>query len=106
MCPRCQEQLTIEGMRNPVSKFFTLIAICLSACVAMKGTTVVVIWTPDHVVVGADSRVTYDAMGSKESFADNGCKIMQEGHVLYASSGFSKQFQYFLVSDSIKHATS
>jgi hypothetical protein len=54
--------------------------LCL-AVVSVHGTTLVALWTPDRIVLGADSRVVTD-IGSSDA-----CKIGHSGDVWMAASG-------------------
>jgi hypothetical protein len=89
------------------------VAFTLLYVIPLSSTTVVVIRTPTHIVVAADSRITWD---NNKLPATKGCKILQvkssdrlvkgSNGIFYASSGFSLELQKQLVQEDVRHASS
>ncbi|MBI3279886.1 MAG: hypothetical protein HYZ57_08610 [Acidobacteria bacterium] len=66
--------------------FMLRFAAGLSVCASLApATTLVAIWTPDRVLLGADSLVT-----TNQQAPASGCKIAQAGSTYFALSGLSR----------------
>ncbi len=59
------------------------LAACAAGCITVSATTLVAVWSPERLLIGADSNV----ITSAPDVIGTGCKISRDGPSVYAFSG-------------------
>lgn len=62
------------------------VLVCALLCASARATTLVAIWSPQQLLLGADSRVVDD----QRQPLHNACKIVQQGNLFLAFSGLAE----------------
>lgn len=67
----------------------------------LHGTTVTAIWTPDHVIIAVDGKLTQvqaNPDGTKETQHRAGCKVIRRGSVAYVAAGFAVGEEFNIIN--------
>ncbi len=75
----------MSALRN-ILRAVILCYCTLSPTLPLNATTIVAMWTPEHVIIGIDGKIT--VIGQAGYSASQGCKILQRGNSTYAATGF------------------
>lgn len=89
---------------NPIAvmaMIFVAVAVLLTLSAgSARATTVAAIWTPDHLLISVDSKMTHICIGCPDPnvvLTGTTCKVIRRGNVVYVPEGFISDSQFDLL---------